>query len=105
MKNKPGNFKKGCTPGPGRPKGSSSGRTKALLVLDEIMGREENLERLRIELQDAFGRKPLGFWLKFVVPLLPKESRVEFTRSLDLGDLSDEELQQVAETGRTTGEE
>ena len=45
-------FKKGNPGGPGRPKGSVCGRKKALAVLDEILGDENNLKLLRKQLQE-----------------------------------------------------
>ena len=67
----PGN---GAAPGLGR---GASGRTKALRILDAMMAKDENQERLGKALQASFEKNPVKFFRTFVVPLLPKESRVE----------------------------
>ncbi len=59
-------------PGPGRPKGSPAGRTRALLVLDEMLGEVDNRETLRAAMQAAFDKNPLKFFRQVVIPLLPK---------------------------------
>ena len=58
--------------GPGRPKGSPAGRTRALLVLDEMLGEVDNRETLRAAMQAAFDKNPLKFFRQVVIPLLPK---------------------------------
>lgn len=72
---KPWEFKPGQSGNPaGKPKGAVGGRTKALLKLDEIMGKCENLKILGEEFQKAFEAKPLSFFKNYVMPLLPKET-------------------------------
>ena len=60
--------------GPGRPKGSPAGRTRALLVLDELLGEADNRDTLRASMQAAFDKNPLKFFRQVVIPLLPKTS-------------------------------
>jgi len=67
----PGN---GVSPGLGR---GASGRTKALRVLDAILAKEENQERLGEALQREFEKNPVRFFKNFVIPLLPREARME----------------------------
>ena len=62
--------------GPGRPKGSS-GRTKALAVLDGVIGKASNRKVLRESLQQRFDEAPDKFWKEYVVPLLPKEMQID----------------------------
>lgn len=75
-----GKFRPGLSGNPaGRPKGSVSGRTKALTALDHLMGEDESLELIRRALEDALRNKPLWFFVNIIMPLLPKEAvaRVE----------------------------
>ena len=72
-----GHFKPGCKAGPGRPKGSVSGRTKALGILDTILGKEKNLKKLHRALQHSFTKNPVRFFKTFVMPLLTKEQIVK----------------------------
>lgn len=66
---KPWRFKPG---NPGRPHGAIGGRHKALNALDEMVNKEPNIKKLQAHWQKLFDKNPAGFWLKFVVPLLPK---------------------------------
>ena len=65
-------FKPGNGGGPGRPKGSVSGRTKSLQTLDAMLAKTDNQEKLMRHLQDMFDKNPSGFLLKFIYPLAPK---------------------------------
>ena len=68
-------FKPGQSGNPaGRTKGAVGGRTRALLVLDSMLGEERNVERLREALQTMFDKDPAKFFRDIVMPLLPKES-------------------------------
>lgn len=70
-------FSPGCTPGPGRPPGSWSGRRRALAIIDEMLSEEGNAEALRAALQETFDADPAAFWLRFGAPLLPKGAKLE----------------------------
>jgi hypothetical protein len=61
------------SPGPGRPKGSVSGRARALQLLDSILAEEDNLALLREALQDNFRANPVRFFRQIIMPLLPKD--------------------------------
>ena len=63
-------------PGPGRPKGSHHGRIKALLVLDRLLEEEGNLELLRQSMQTLFTKNPTQFFQKFIMPLLPAQTKL-----------------------------
>lgn len=65
-------FKKGCKPGPGRPKGSVGGRLTALARLDVMLNKAKNLKRLDRFLQKAFDKDPIKFFKDFVMPLVPR---------------------------------
>ncbi len=61
------------SPGPGRPRGSVSGRARALQLLDTIMAEEENLERLRVAMQASLEANPMRFFRQIIMPLIPKD--------------------------------
>ena len=58
----------------GRPPGSVSGRTRALQILDEISSKEDNAALLADAMDKAMKKNPLGFFLKYMAPLMPKEA-------------------------------
>uniref|UniRef100_A0A6M3LAB4 Uncharacterized protein n=1 Tax=viral metagenome TaxID=1070528 RepID=A0A6M3LAB4_9ZZZZ len=67
------NFKNGWEGGPGRPKGSVSGRAQCLAVLDALLKEAGNQEALRKKLQEYFDNDPAKFMLKYVYPVVPKD--------------------------------
>jgi len=54
----------------------TSGRTKALKILDQMLGTEQNQTILRQAMQTAFRKNPMQFFRTIVMPLLPKEARL-----------------------------
>ncbi len=64
----------------GRPKGAYGGRIQALAALDQIMGRKRNLAVLEKALEAEFKRDPVRFFKGIIMPLLPKESKLELDR-------------------------
>ena len=56
-------FQPGHPGGPGRPKGSVSGRAKSLQTMDKMLLEEGNQELLGAAFQRAFTDKPLQFFL------------------------------------------
>ena len=70
-------FKRGNPGGPGRPKGSASGRHAALLALDRVLAEEQNLERLEQGFRRELEQDPIRFWRTIVAPLLPKQTKLE----------------------------
>ena len=68
--NHPARFQPGCTPGPGRPKGSVGGRARAIQLIDEIL--TENGAELRAALEKEFHKSPVKFWQRFGFPLVPQ---------------------------------
>ena len=71
----------------GRPTGSVGGRSRALLILDEISSKEDNAALLAQAMDAAMKKNPLAFFLKYMAPLLPKEAllRVESNASNSCG--------------------
>jgi len=71
-------FEPGVCPNPsGRGKGNYGGRLKALHSLDKMMSKPENLERLECALEEDFLKNPIKFFKSIIMPLLPKESKLE----------------------------
>ncbi len=60
----------------GRRKGSVGGRSLALAVLDAMLAKSSNREKLARALQAKFSKDPVGFFRTMVMPLVPKEAKV-----------------------------
>jgi hypothetical protein len=58
------------------------GRTRALIQFDKWLAEDGKGEKLREAWESAFNKDPLKFWREYVVPLLPKEARVEIAEGL-----------------------
>lgn len=65
----------------GRPAGSVGGRSRALQILDEVSTRQDNAQLLAEAMDAAMKKNPLQFFLRYMVPLMPKEAllRVQAT--------------------------
>ena len=61
----------------GRPKGAYGGRIQALASLDRILGKRKNLASLERALEREFLKNPVAFFKGIIMPLLPKESKLE----------------------------
>ena len=61
----------------GKPKGCVGGRSRALKVLDDMLAKEENLAALEAALQTELHKNPLRFFRTIVMPLLPRDARLE----------------------------
>ena len=61
----------------GRRKGSCGGRIQALAVLDRILAKSKNKTMLEEELEKEFSANPVRFFKTLVMPLMPKESKVD----------------------------
>ena len=73
---KPWQFKPGQSGNPtGRPKGTLSGRSQALAVLDKLMSEAGTLEALESAWRKEFEDNPTKFFRQYVMPLLPQERR------------------------------
>ena len=65
----------------GRPRGLRGGRMQALEALDEMLGRKRNRDALVAALEKALLKDPVLFFRQVVMPLLPKDARLEVERS------------------------
>ena len=61
----------------GRPKGTRSGRSQALSVIDALLKDAGNQEILREGLQKRLAKDPVWFFRRIIMPLLPKESSLQ----------------------------
>jgi hypothetical protein len=68
--NHPARFQPGCTPGPGRPKGTVGGRARAVQIIDALI--TEHGDKLYDALEAEFLKNPPRFWLKYGASLLPQ---------------------------------
>ena len=74
-------FEPGVSGNPvGRPKGSYGGRIKALAALDRMLGKKRNESKLVKALEVEFGKDPVRFFKTIIMPLLPKESKVNMDK-------------------------
>ena len=61
----------------GRPKGTRSGRSQALSVIDALLKDAGNQDILREGLQKRLAKDPVWFFRRIIMPLLPKESSLQ----------------------------
>ena len=74
----PNRFRPGQSGNPaGRPPGIVGGRVRALQVLDQISGNEDNVKLLAASFEAAFRKNPLGFFQRVMKDLIPRESLVK----------------------------
>ncbi|MDD5707526.1 MAG: hypothetical protein PHR35_16505 [Kiritimatiellae bacterium] len=85
----------------GRPKGSYGGRIKALAALDRMLSTRGNREVLVEALQKSFRRDPVAFFRTVIMPLLPRESKLELQRG---GVVRWRSLWETGEGGKEDGE-
>ncbi|MDD5708793.1 MAG: DUF5681 domain-containing protein [Kiritimatiellae bacterium] len=64
----------------GRPKGSYGGRIKALAALDRMLSGKRNRDVLVKALEKEFRNDPVRFFRSAIMPLLPRESKLEVDR-------------------------
>lgn len=63
---------------PGGPGGNRvCGRTGILRILDKVLEEEGSKEALQDALRDELNKRPIKFFKEIIMPLLPKESKVE----------------------------
>ena len=53
------------------------GRSKALRTLDQMLASEENQRILKEAMQKSFRQNPMRFFRTIIMPLLPREARLE----------------------------
>ena len=66
----PARFVPGGAPGPGRPKGSVSGRARAIQLIDNLINKHS--EKLEDALEKEFLKNPVRFWTRYGFPLVPQ---------------------------------
>ena len=64
----------------GRPKGTCGGRARALVILDKMLGKKRSEAALMKALEQEFEKDPVRFFKTIVMPLLPKESKLNVDR-------------------------
>ncbi len=74
---KPGEY--GAAQRKGREALHTSGRKKALGILDRVCGKSSVKKELEIALTQYAIGNPIGFYTKIVMPLLPKEATLEMS--------------------------
>ena len=75
---KPWRFRTGQSGNPaGRPPGIVGGRVRALQILDQISGNEDNVKLLAAAFETAFRKNPLSFFQRVMKDLIPRESLVK----------------------------
>ena len=70
-------FQPGWRGGPGRPAGSVGGRAQALATLDKILAEKETLAVMEAALRDYIMRKPVTAFRRLVLPLLPRQMKLD----------------------------
>ena len=98
-----GKFASGNPGGPGKGR-APSGRTKALNVLDALLGEEKNLKLLKKSFLDKFMENPADFFKTYVMPLIPKNVQLDIAGTIglhpiqnELEKLTDEQLIAIAD--------
>ena len=84
MSNRIDNLGKYAKGGPGRPKGSKSGRSKALLEVDKLISKHKNLRLLRIDLQEKFEKDPGNFFIRYIAPFIPKNVTLDLEKDNEI---------------------
>jgi hypothetical protein len=60
----------------GRRKGSCGGRAQALAIMDRMLAKSKNKEQLEEEMEEEFRKGAMKFFKNFIMPLMPKESKL-----------------------------
>ena len=64
---------------PGRPKGvkNHDGLQAVLNMFKDLISKESNLKKLEKAMQLAFDKQPLYFYSKYVMPILPRDIKLD----------------------------
>lgn len=76
MKFQPGQSGNPC----GRKKGAYGGRIQALVVLDRMLAKARNKTLLAKTLEKEFRDRPMNFFKTVVMPLAPKDAKLDMNR-------------------------
>jgi hypothetical protein len=72
-------FEAGSSGNPrGRPKGSYGGRIQALAGLDRLLAKKKSQQALIRALEAELQADPVRFFKTVIMPLLPRESKLQF---------------------------
>ena len=71
-----GRFVKG---NPGKPRGAVHWQTRTLEEVAKVMRKQKNLKALGKHFQELFDKNPAGYFLKFVMPFLSKNIKLDFS--------------------------
>ena len=78
-------FQPGNTVGAaGRPKGSVTGRSKALKMLDEVLGEEDVQRAMKAALRQFFLDSPVKAFRRLVLPLLPRQMKLDVAEPITI---------------------
>ncbi|MDA0989683.1 MAG: hypothetical protein O3A51_02905 [Verrucomicrobia bacterium] len=72
------------------------GRAYAVRILDNVLAKAENREKIESAFQDAIDSDAIGFFRSVVMPLLPRSTETTLTKSLGLAELSIKQLRTIA---------
>jgi len=67
-----------------KPKGAVHWQTRTLQEVAKVMKKQKNLKALVKHFQELFDNNPAGFFLKFVMPFLPKNVVLDLEKNNDL---------------------
>ena len=76
------NLKRGNNVNCGRKK---SGRTRCLELIDDLIAKTENINKLNEDFQLEFDKKPSKFYKEFIEPLIPKEQKLDLLSDAEAG--------------------
>ena len=58
------------------------GRNRVLRLFDQWLAEDGKGDKLRAAWETEFARDPLAFWRDYIVPLIPKEARIEVAEAM-----------------------
>ena len=58
------------------------GRSRAMQLFDKWLAEDGKGDKLRQAWENEFAKDPLKFWRDYIVPLMPKEARLEIAEAL-----------------------
>ena len=61
----------------GKPKGTVSPRTRAVQILESVLAQPDVQEAIRVGIHDYFLKKPVQAFRRLVMPLLPRQLKLD----------------------------